>query len=385
MYSFSIVGYNKNGDKMKKILCVLLLLLTMSGCSEKARSKHTVTLSDIGFDTFVSFTAYTVNEAEFDAYTDTLKKEFSSYNKLFDKYHTYQGIANIKTINDQAGIAPVKVDKAIMELLLLSKEYYEQSNHQFDITMGSVLEIWHTYRDAGTIANQKGEKSSIPNKDELEQAEVNSGWDKIEINEAEQTVYIKDKNTSIDVGGVAKGFSVEKIAQQLEKDGLDSAIINAGGNVRLIGSKPDESNWSVGIQIPDLEKMQTDSLLSLKFHDSSSFVTSGDYQRYYMYGDEIMHHIIDPDTLYPARHARSVTVICQNSGIADILSTTLYTMSYEEGNAFLTALKETQNLSADAIWVYDDQQPPEADVETTEVNGYQIAMSNGLKDHVNIK
>lgn len=370
---------------MKKILCVLLLLISMSGCNEKARSKHTVTLSDIGFDTFVSFTAYTVNEAEFDEYTNTLKEAFQSYNKLFDKYHTYEGINNIKTINDQAGIAPVKVDESIIELLNLSKTYDTLSEHQFDITMGGVLEIWHQYRDAGTIANQEGKESSIPSEAELKKAEADSGWDKIEINEDEQTVYINDQNTSIDVGGVAKGFSVEKIAEQMEKDGLSSAIINAGGNVRLIGSKPDASEWSVGIQIPDLKKQQTDSLLSLKFNDSNSFVTSGDYQRYYMYGDEIMHHIIDPDTLYPARHSRSVTVICQNSGVADILSTTLYTMSYEEGNAFLKKVKETLDLSAEAIWVYDDLQPAENDVETTEVNGYQIAMSDGLKDHVNIK
>lgn len=370
---------------MKKILCALLLLLTMSGCSEKARSKHTVTLSDVGFDTFVSFTAYTVNEAEFEKYTDTLKNAFQSYNKLFDKYNTYEGINNIKTINDQAGIAPVKVDDAVIELLKLSKSYDELSDHQFDITMGGVLEIWHQYRDAGTIANNEGKESSIPSEAELKKAEADSGWNNIEINEEEQTVYITNQNTSLDVGGVAKGFSVEKIAEQLEKDGLSSAIINAGGNVRLIGSKPDGSEWSVGIQIPDLKNQQTDSLLSLKFNDSSSFVTSGDYQRYYMYGDEIMHHIIDPDTLFPARHSRSVTVICQNSGVADILSTTLYTMSYQEGNAFLKKLKETQNLSVDAIWVYDGLQPAEKGVETTEVNGYQIAMSDGLKDHVKLK
>lgn len=370
---------------MKKILCVLLLLLTLGGCKEKALSKYTTTLTDVGFDTFISFTAYTVNEATFNNYADKLKDEFQTYNKLFDKYNDYEGINNIKTINDQAGKQPVVVDQSIIELLQLSKKYYELSNHQFDVTMGEVLEIWHDVRDAGVIANEEHKPSSIPSQEELNQAEKNSGWDKIVIDEEKSSVYIKDPNTSLDVGGVAKGFAVEKIAQMLEKDGLDSAIINAGGNVRIIGSKPDNGTWSVGLQIPNLDQLETDSLLSLKFDHSNSFVTSGDYQRYYMYNDEIMHHIIDPDTLFPARHCRSVTLICQDSGIADILSTTLFTMSYEEGNAFLKTLKEKEGIDAEAIWVYDEKQPAEKGSDTIEVKGYEVAMSDGLKEHVNIK
>lgn len=370
---------------MKKLICALLVLFTMSGCGEKAVSKHTTTMTDVGFDTFVNFTGYTTNEAQFEEYASDLKKEFKRYDKLFDKYNDYEGINNIKTINDQAGIKPVKVNQEIIELLNLSKKYYEISDHQFDITMGEVLDIWHNYRDEGVKANEEGKESRIPSKAELEKAEKDSGWDKIEINEKDSTVYIKDKNTSLDVGGVAKGFTVEKIAQKLEAEGFKHGIINAGGNVRLIGEKPDGDSWSVGLQIPNANEVSSDSLLSLKFSESNSFVTSGDYQRYYMYHNEIMHHIIDPDTLFPAKHARSVTVICKDSGIADILSTTLYTMSYEEGMSLLKTLQEKENLNVEAIWVYDDQIKPEKGAETIDVKGYHIAMSDGLKQHVNVK
>jgi FAD:protein FMN transferase len=376
----------RDGDEeMKKLICVLLVLFTMSACSEKAVSKHTTTMTDVGFDTFVNFTGYTTNEAQFEEYASDLKKEFKRYDKLFDKYNDYEGTHNIKTINDQAGIKPVKVDKEIIELLNLSKKYYEISNHQFDITMGEVLNIWHDYRDEGVKANEEGKESRIPSKAELEKAEKDSGWDKIEINEKDSTVYIKDKNTSLDVGGVAKGFTVEKVAKKLEADGLKHGIINAGGNVRLIGEKPDGDAWSVGLQIPNANELSSDSLLSLKFSESNSFVTSGDYQRYYMYKNEIMHHIIDPDTLFPAKHARSVTVICKDSGIADILSTTLYTMTYEEGTALLKNLQAKEGFSVEAIWVYDDQVKPEKGADTIDVKGYHIAMSDGLKEHTNIK
>ncbi len=111
-------------------------------------------------------------------------------------------------------------------------------------------------------------------------------------------------------------------------------------------------------------------------------VTSGDYQRYYTYKGKIMHHIIDPDTLMPARHSRSVTVITDNSGIADILSTTLYTMSHEEGVKLINRLQKEENIQVNAIWVYDDIQKPENGTDAISVKGYQIVFSDGLKDKI---
>lgn len=369
---------------MKKLLCALLLMATLSGCSQKALSKHTTTATDIGFDTAIIFTAYTESEADYDMYNSLMQKEFQHYNQLFDKYNDYEGVNNIKTINDNAGIQPVKVDEAIIELLLLSKKYDELSNHQFDVTMGAVLNIWHDYREAGELANKENRESAIPSMEELTQANAYTGWKHISIDEEQRTVYIDDKNTSLDVGGIAKGFAVEKIALELEAKGLKHAIINAGGNVRLIGEKPESEYWSVGIQIPDIAEMQTDSLFSVKYNQSGSFVTSGDYQRYYLHNGELIHHVIDPDTLMPAKHSRSVTVIAKDSGIADMLSTSLYNMSHEEGNAFLKKLKEEEGIEANAIWVYDDQVAPESDTEAMAVKGYQVVVSDGLKDKIKI-
>ena len=113
----------RDGDEeMKKLICVLLVLFTMSACSEKAVSKHTTTMTDVGFDTFVNFTGYTTNEAQFEEYASDLKKEFKRYDKLFDKYNDYEGTHNIKTINDQAGIKPVNHDgRSVKYLARLSR------------------------------------------------------------------------------------------------------------------------------------------------------------------------------------------------------------------------------------------------------------------------
>lgn len=371
------------GDEMKKILCLLLGMFLLSACQSETLSKHTMTATDIGFDTVVSFTAYTQSEDEFTRYSDLLKEQFRYYDKLFDKYNSYDGINNIKTINDAAGKEAVKVDGVIVDLLKLAKTYDTICDHQFDITMGSVLNIWHDYREAATAENAA--ESKIPSMEELQAASKHSGWEHVQIDEENSTVYIDDPRVSLDVGGIAKGFVVELIAEQLKQEGLDHAIINGGGNIRLIGEKPESDAWSVGIQIPNLQEQSTDSLISVKSKGDTSFVTSGDYQRYYMYNDQIMHHIIDPDTLMPARHCRSVTVITENSGIADILSTALFNMSYQEGSALLEKLQTEEGIKVDAIWVYDEQQPVEDGAEANDVKGYQVVFSDGLKDKVKVE
>lgn len=371
---------------MKKLRTICMILLVLSGCTSKSSSleKFSSQMTDVGFDTFVSLSLYTKDEESFLCYEEIVKETFRHYNALFDKYNAYDGINNIYTINQNAGIAPVKVDSEIIDLLKLSKTYSEITNNQFDITMGPVLEIWHHYRDAGTIANNEGVESTLPSIEELEEAKTCVGWDNVEINEKEQTVFLKKSCANLDVGSVAKGFATEKVAQKLESEGVASGIVNAGGNVRLIGTKPDESDWKVGIQVPDIISSTTDSLATVSLGSQSSFVTSGDYQRYYMHDGKLIHHIIDPTTLYPANHFRAVTVIDPNSSAeADILSTSLFTLSYEEGISLITSLKE-QGHEIEAIWVFDDTDEIPQNVETIKAGKYTMIASDGIKDQIEV-
>lgn len=382
MFKGANIWYNnKRGEMMKKLICLGLSLLCLSGCGSSLK-KYSMNATDIGFDTVVSFNAYTQNEATFNKYAQLVKDEFKRYDKLFDKYKNYDGINNIKTINDEAGKKAVKVDSAIFDLLEISKKYDSLTHHQFDVTLGSVLNIWHDYREQGVIANQNNTKSSIPSNEMLESANTHSGWQHVQLNKKDRSVYIDDKNVSLDVGGNAKGYAVEKIAQRLEKEGLQHAILNGGGNVRLIGNKPESDAWSVGIQIPNLKEQTTDSLVSLQLNSSTSIVTSGDYQRYYMYEGKTMHHIIDPSTLQPARHSRAVSVVTKDSGLADILSTTLYTLSHKDGMQLIKDLKEKENIEVDALWIYDDVQPVEDGATSFQAKGYHIVVSDGLKDKI---
>lgn len=368
---------------MKKSLILLISALLLGGCTNepapvKEQSRFNNQTLDAGFDTVISLIAYADDQEMFNEYFNLVRTEFKRYNALFDKYNDYEGINNIKTINDNAGIQPVKVDAAIIEMLELSKQFSDISNNKFDITMGPVLEIWHEYREAGIDLNTEGQDAPVPSMDELEAAKACVGWNNVEINEEESTVYLNQECASLDVGSVAKGFTAEKVAQELEAKGVTSGILNAGGNVRVIGIKPDGSAWNAGIQVPDLNGING-TLGVLPLSGKQSLVTSGDYQRYYISNGELMHHIIDPDTLFPARHSRALSIVTDNSGVADICSTLLYTMDYEEANEMVQKIRNL-GYSLSVVWVYNsDDEIPEGKKEFKYLD-YIIVTTDDIED-----
>ncbi|TFG83891.1 MAG: FAD:protein FMN transferase, partial [Erysipelotrichales bacterium] len=146
------------GDTMiKKALLFVMILSVLTACQKPATlTKFSNQTIEAGFDTIITLIGYTKNKSDFDAYFETAKKEFTRYNALFDRYKDYPDVVNIKTINDNAGIAPVVVDPSIIDMLLLAKEWYVPSGKTFNITMGAVFEVWHNYRTNGMADNGNG-------------------------------------------------------------------------------------------------------------------------------------------------------------------------------------------------------------------------------------
>lgn len=355
----------------------------LAGCSTAAPGKSNVSakfqavFTDEGwFDTFVEFTAYVSKTDDFNRFSDLLKQDFTYYHQLFDKYNNYEGVNNIKTINDQAGIAPVSVDPEMMEMLKLAKEWYDISEGYFDITLGAVLNVWHEYREEGMLLNGQGKDGLIPSQEELEKANQCVGWKFVELDEAKQTVYLNNSCASLDVGGIAKGFAVERVARTLEENGLQAGIVNGGGNIRIIGTKPNGEPWSVGIQNPDKD-LNAPSLDSTLYKESMSMVTSGDYQRYYTVGDTIYHHIIDPKTLQPGRQYRAASIVVKDSGLADIMSKIAFLMPYEKAKSVIEA------HGGNAIWLVEEKDAFDAEYSEV-IDGIYIAVTEGLVDHMRI-
>ena len=371
---------------MKKLL-VFLLCLLMIGCTPKTNSqpdtpqenplrKITFTSFEAGFDTVFYLTLYST---ESDQTLQTLFNECVqiaySYHKRFDIYNNYDGINNIKTINDNAGIQPVAVDKDVIEMLKIAKEMNQMSNGEFDVTYGSVLKVWHNYRDAA----EPPKKGPIPNDLELQEASKHVGWDHVLINEDDSTVYIDEAGISLDVGGIAKGFTTEKLADYLSARGITTAILNFGGNNRVMGTKPDGTAWGLGIEQPGTQS----AMVAVSLNAPISAVTSGDYHRYYVSEDgNTYHHIIDPSTLYPSDHFHSVTIYTKNSGYADALSTSLFTMSVEDGIELIKTFNQTYpDTPASAVWIMDTEKAFDTP-HSFKTNGYFVTYTEDLEGKI---
>ena len=160
---------------------------------------------------------------------------------------------NVKTINDNAGIAPVEVDKELIDLLELSREEYELTGGKVNVAMGSVLSIWHTYREKG-VADPA--QARIPDIQELKQAAEHMDFEQVQIDPQASTVYLPDEEMSLDVGAIAKGYATKRLAETLKEAGVTSAVLSLGGNVETIGTKADGTPWCVGVQNPDPDAAQ---------------------------------------------------------------------------------------------------------------------------------
>lgn len=322
----------KRSIPMLLVLCVLL-----SGCgsmTNTAQKQYTATFLDL-FDTVTTVVGISDSRESFEKKAQAVHDGLLPYHRLFDIYNDYEGMNNLKTVNDNAGIAPVKVDAAIIALLNDCKRYESATGGRVNTAMGSVLSLWHDARSAGI---DDSANAALPDNAALKAAAEHTDFNTVILEEAASTVFISDPMVQLDVGAIAKGWAAQQVAQAAPT-GL---LISVGGNVCATGPK-DESGtpWVVGIQNPN----GSDKYLHTLNITGGCVVTSGDYQRTYAVDGKLYHHIIDPDTLFPAEHWRSVTIVCADSGLADALSTALFLLPREEGLSLL------QKFDAEAMWV----------------------------------
>lgn len=366
--------------KLKKLVLSLLslsMMMIMTGCSKKYElMSHYITGP---FDTITTYMSYVSSEDEFNEQCDYIEEQLNYYDQLFDKYNTYNGMNNLKTINDNAGKKAIEVDQTLIDLLNLSIERNRKISSKVNIAFGSVINIWHDYREEAESHDGVG---TVPSDEELEKANQHTSIDSIEIDEKKKTVYINDALASIDVGATAKGYAIELIKDGLIEMGVDNFLLSGGGNVASHGQRkiqkegefylddcadkfcvgiesPQDGNYAASADDPDSEN---EAVLVVQ---GESIVTSGDYQRFYQDVNGVRyHHLIDPETLYPAVHFRSVSIITEDSGLADFLSSAVFLMEYEEGLKLVNSLD-----GVEAIWLLEDG---------------KIKMSDGLKDNDNV-
>lgn len=325
----------------------VLQVFSFASCKASEKSKFSAHYFDY-FDTATTIVGYEKNKEAFDEVCAEIESLLKEYHRLFTIYNRYENLNNLVTVNDveNGTHSVVTVDRKIIDMLLFAKDMYKKTDGKVNIAMGSVLSVWHLYRNEGLDDPMN---AKLPPIEKLKQASKHTNIDDLIIDTEKNTVYIADPLMKLDVGAIAKGYAVERVAEYLIEKGVTDYILNVGGNIRTIGNAGKENTpFKVGIENPDTDNEEKPYIEYLKISDLS-VVTSGSYQRYYVVNGENYHHIIDPETLMPGTNYKSVSVLTDDSGLGDAFSTALFLMTYEDG---LELVEKTENV--EAMWVMPD-------------------------------
>ncbi len=237
-------------------------------------------------------------------------------------------------ISKEAVEKPLKIPEELAEVIYLCLKYSEITNGAFDISIGSITRYWEFGKVDG----------KIPSKEEVENALNLVDFKKIHMDKEKRLIKLDIVGMNLDLGAAAKGYAVDKAVEKLKGMGIDAGLVNAGGDLKVFGKKPDGESWHIGIQDPqDLKEV----IGSIVLNDEA-LVTSGDYERFIIFEGIKYHHILDPKTGWPARDCKSVSIACEKAVEADILSTAVFVMGAEKGRAFLEKLPHVEGMIIDS-------------------------------------
>lgn len=291
--------------------------------SEEFLMDTLVSISTFGADTDLLQQATRDAFAEMRRITELTDRFSSSDNSSFNT-------SDVNRINKMAGVQPVQVDPDVYAMIEAAQEYYLLTKGAFDITVGPLMDLWGFGKN-----NQH-----VPDQQELQDTLSIVGGDKLILDKKNRTVFLSEKGMSLDLGAVAKGYAVEKAASILQQHGITKALINAGGNIRVIGEKSAHNPWLVGIQDP---RAASELVGVLKLINEAA-TTSGDYNRTFTIDGKQYHHIISPLTGFPSVSNISVTVITPDAFKGDLLSTALFLLDSKEALNLAEKLPDTEVL-----------------------------------------
>lgn len=331
----------------KTILPIMLLIivtLAYTGCSKKQiepLSKDAIVLG-----TLCRVTIYDESSR------DVLEKTFKRISEIEDKMTINKETSEVININSKSGVDYVKVSDDTFQVIQRSLYYSEISNGKFDISIGPIVKLWNIGTD----------KARVPSAEEIKAKLPLVNYRNILLDEENHKVMLKQKGMIIDLGAIAKGYAADEIIKVLEENGVKHALINLGGNIFAMGSKPDNTKWRLGVQDP---VKPLGEYLGVVEVENKSVVTSGVYERYLEKNGKRYHHILDTKTGYPVDNSLlSVSIIADKSIDADALSTTTFSLGLDEGMKLIESLE-----GVDAVFVTSD---------------FSVYVSSGLKNNFEI-
>lgn len=315
--------------KIKNFLFLFLIVLissTLIGCGKEDENTEPLSKTDYFMGTILTITLYD-------------NKEEKIIDKAFEKVKEIESLVSINKdgteldkVNENAGIAPVKVSDETYTIVKKGLNYSQSTNGFFDITIGPLVKLWSIGLP----------EAKVPTQSEISEKINYINYDNLILNDEDKSIYLKEKGMLIDLGGIAKGYTADQIASILKKEGVTSAIIDLGGNVYALGEKSENTPWRIGVQNPAETRGDIVGTLSLS---NKSIVTSGIYERFIEQDGKKYHHILSPFTGYPYENGiTGVTIISDSSIDGDALSTSIFAMGVEKGLEYINSMSDIEAI-----------------------------------------
>lgn len=307
---------------MKKniLIYLIMILILLCSCSTAGKS-DTPTKNDSGsgntaeifaMDTYMTLTAYG------DKSSQALNLAKDKIKSLDETLSVGDKNSDIYKLNNNG---KCKFSKESADILKKSEEIYKNTNGVFNPAVYPLMKLW-----GFTDQNYK-----VPTEKEIKSLLKNIDLSDVEFDEKTLDISFKKNSMGIDFGGIAKGYTSSQLMKIFKDNGIKSAMVSLGGNVQVLGTKPDGSLWKVGIQNPD----GSDNHLGIVSIKDKAIITSGGYERYFEKDNKKYHHILDPKTGYPAESdLQSVTVVSSDGTLADAYSTALFVMGLDKSIDF---------------------------------------------------
>ncbi|MDO5520419.1 MAG: FAD:protein FMN transferase [bacterium] len=342
-----------HGNRILSLLCITILLVgTLSGCSsskkEEAWNGSYITDSQFLLNTIVQITLYDLQDEKIlQGAFDVCASYEDVYSRTLESSELYK--LNNRTLEAKDG--KYTVSDNLAELISKALYYSQLSNGAFDLTIAPVSSLWDFTSSNPTLPDDAKIKENLKHID----------YNKVHVDG--NTIWFDDDKTTIDLGAIAKGYIADRIKDYLKENGVNSAMINLGGNVLCVGKKPDGSPFNVGIQKPFADRNETCAIMEL---DDVSVVSSGIYERCITVDGKSYHHILNPKTGYSYENDLvAVTIVSKESVVGDGLSTSVFALGLEKGLELIDSLDNVY-----AVFITND---------------YELHYSEGFKEAIKVK
>lgn len=308
-----------------------LALASFASCAEVSPSPLPIVVkrTQMHMGTLVAITAVASDKSVGDR---AMQAAFDEIKRLEQLLSTWRSDSELSRVNQEAGRRPVPVSRETLELVARSLEMAQLTHGGFNIALGPAIEAWSVI-----------ERQRIPDERELQGLKPLVDWTRIQVNQEARTIYLLQQGMQIDVGGIGKGYAADRAVEEMKRVGARGGVVALSGDIKTFGVLPDQNRFPVGIRHPREEG----ALIAMIDLNDEAISTAGDYERFFERDGVRYHHILDPQTLQPARACQSVTVIAKEGTTADGLDTGIFVLGPEQGMALVERLPGVEAIIID--------------------------------------